>query len=287
MPNPPNMNSFPSPPLVDGQLAQVNGILYNYSTSTNSWRRNDNTVLQNLFIGGTAQPTNTSTGALIIPYGGASIGGNLYLGGNFTDLGNSSISGSLTVGGPVQFSSSLVVNGSLTANSDITLSPSGANVSIKPSGLGTVSIFPGAPGSMDNVAIGSTNPSTAKFTSLQVTGPTTLQNLTVQGTIIGNVSGGFWTYINSNYQSVIGDKLLIDTSSSSITVTLPLLNVSTGSSVSFIDYSGTFGTKNLIFQPSTGTNIYGTTGTLIVNVNNAANSLIYSGNSQGWLLGVV
>jgi hypothetical protein len=71
--------SFPLNP-VDGDKTIQNGIKYTYSEITNSWRRDFNNVLDQLFIGGTYESTSTTTGALIV-VGGVGIGGNLYVGG--------------------------------------------------------------------------------------------------------------------------------------------------------------------------------------------------------------
>jgi hypothetical protein len=71
--------SFPLNP-VDGDKTIQNGIKYTYSEITNSWRRDFNNVLDQLFIGGTYESISTTTGALIV-VGGVGIGGNLYVGG--------------------------------------------------------------------------------------------------------------------------------------------------------------------------------------------------------------
>jgi hypothetical protein len=77
--------TFPVSP-TNGQLATVNNITYQYTTTSNSWRRIVG-GLSSLVISTTTQATSTTTGALQV-VGGTGIGGNLYVGGN-TVLGTS------------------------------------------------------------------------------------------------------------------------------------------------------------------------------------------------------
>lgn len=81
--------SFPLNP-IDGDKTIQNGIKYTYSGITNSWRRDFNNVLDQLFIGGTYQSTSTTTGALIV-VGGVGIGGNLFVGGDILGPGADSL----------------------------------------------------------------------------------------------------------------------------------------------------------------------------------------------------
>lgn len=74
--------SFPLNP-VQGQQTTQNGIRYVYSTSTNSWRRVYDNLIDRLTIGGNFTSTDTSTGALIV-YTGVGIGGDLNVGGQIT-----------------------------------------------------------------------------------------------------------------------------------------------------------------------------------------------------------
>jgi hypothetical protein len=79
--------SFPLNP-VNGQQAVVNGIKYNYTEATNSWRRDFNNVLDRLFLVGQneAYATNTSTGDLVV-YGGGQFGKSVVIKSNLTVLG--------------------------------------------------------------------------------------------------------------------------------------------------------------------------------------------------------
>ena len=94
-----------------------------------------------------------------------------------------------------------------------------------------------------------------------------------------------WYYTNTNYSASNGDKLFLDTSINTLTVTLPLLPT-IGDSVQFVDYLGTFGSKNMTFGGN-GQRIMGLLEPLIVDINHAANFLVYSGTATGWLIGAV
>lgn len=74
-------------------------------------------------------------------------------------------------GGPVSATT-------LSASSTVTLSPANANVAISPTGTGTVTIAPATAGNINNVAIGATTAANGTFTNLNVTGITTLGEIT-------------------------------------------------------------------------------------------------------------
>jgi len=75
--------SFPNSP-TNGQIATVNGIGFQYSTTTNTWTRiTAGTNNSSLTLTGTTDSTTTSSGTLIVT-GGAGIGANLYVAGNVT-----------------------------------------------------------------------------------------------------------------------------------------------------------------------------------------------------------
>ena len=57
----------------------------------------------------------------------------------------------------------------LTALSTVSISPNNASVTISPSGSGTVIIAPSTTGSINNVAIGASTPSTGRFTNVTIT----------------------------------------------------------------------------------------------------------------------
>jgi hypothetical protein len=86
--------SFPLNPS-NGQQTIINGIKYNYTLATNSWRRDFNNVLDRLFLVGNNQAINTSTGDLVVS-GGAGFGKNLYVGGALDVSGSVRFAGTVT-----------------------------------------------------------------------------------------------------------------------------------------------------------------------------------------------
>lgn len=273
--------SFPIGPL-DGQQTTQNGIVYNYSALTNSWRRNFNNAIDRLALTGQYQSTGIDTGTLIVD-GGAGIAKNVNIGG------------------------SVIITDSLTVlDGQVNLSPAGANVFIQPSIGGSVTIFPSAYGSINNMVIGGTTPRIGYFTDLVVTdwAPSNSTNtgaLTVTGGtgIGGNLYVGgsiyqngiavnlsnYWKTISSNYTAKSRDLLMVDTTTATVIVTLPLAPV-LGDVVEFIDKEGTFENYNLIFARN-GSFIMGFAEDLIVDVKNAANTLVYCDLSNGWKIGAV
>lgn len=268
--------SFPLNPIA-GQKTTQNGIVYSYSTSTNSWRRDFNNVLDRLTIAGTYGSTDTNSGALIV-YGGVGIGENV------------NIAGQLNVAG------------------EVNLSPNGSDVNILPSVGGTVLIYPGNYGYIDNMIIGGTQPRVGYFTDIIVEGSSNAistnsgalavtggvgigQDLYVGGIIyqngvpIGGSNTFSWITTGSNYLAMTNDHLFVDTSSGPVTITLPA-TPSVGDNVTFIDYAGTCGTNILTFNRN-GNLIMGLAEDLLIDVPGAANVLYYSGATFGWKIGAV
>ena len=267
--------SFPINP-VAGQKTTQNGIIYTYSTSTNSWRRDFNNVLDRLVIAGNYGSTDTNSGALIVS-GGAGIGENLNVGGN------------LTVAGQVD------------------LSPNGSSVNILPGVGGTVLIYPDQYGYIDNMIIGASLPRIGYFTNvivedtsnaistssgaLQVAGGVGIgKDLWVGGEIYRNGvpigSATFnWITTSTNYSASTGDHLFVDTTLGSVTITLPA-SPNIGDNITFNDYAGSCDINPLIIDRN-GNLIMGLAEDLIIDVRHASNSLIYSGSSQGWKIGAI
>lgn len=83
--------------------------------------------------------------------------GNLFL--NSGEISTDPNNGSLVVTGGVGISGGLNIGGS----SDVDISPTGADVFLKPGAGGTVEIRPNAEGLLDNMVIGSNDPANATF----------------------------------------------------------------------------------------------------------------------------
>lgn len=76
-----------------------------------------------------------------------------------------------TANGPVTAST-------FSASSTVTLSPANANVTLSPTGTGTVTMAPATAGTLNNVSIGQSTAAAGTFTALTATGTTTLQQIT-------------------------------------------------------------------------------------------------------------
>lgn len=98
------------------------------------------------------------------------------------------------------------------------------------------------------------------------------------------VSGGAeWQAVQTtNFTAAAGKGYFINTSSAAITMTLPS-SPTIGQFISVIDYSGTFDTNNLTIARN-GKNIQGLGEDLTVNQERAGLTLVFTDNTQGWLL---
>jgi hypothetical protein len=121
-----------------------------------------------------------------------------------------------------------------------------------------------------------------------ITMGTTGQVLTTDGTTasFGDVSGGEnWQAVKTTgFTAVAGEGYFINTTSGAFTMTLPT-SPTLGDFVTFIDYAGTFDTNNLTIGRNSE-NIQGSAADLTVSVERAANTLVYTDGTQGWLLKV-
>jgi hypothetical protein len=99
-----------------------------------------------------------------------------------------------------------------------------------------------------------------------------------------NVLGNFiasWKLIDSSYQAVAGDRLLINASRNDIQITLPA-SIDFGDEVRFIDQVGFSSQYSLTIQGN-GSLINGLANSLVINTNGTAFTLVYTGNARGWV----
>ena len=113
------------------------------------------------------------------------------------------------------------------------------------------------------------------------------QVLTTNGSgalAFATVSGGAaWQAVVTSSLSVVSKSgYFVNTSGGVITATLPAAPV-LGDFISFIDYAGTFDTNNLTIARN-GKNIQGVAEDLTVSVERAGLTLVFTDNTQGWLL---
>jgi len=95
--------------------------------------------------------------------------------------------------------------------------------------------------------------------------------------------GTSWQAVKTgNYTASAGEGVFCNTTSGSFTLTLPA-SPSIGDEVSFIDYAGTFDSNALTIGRNSE-KINGATADLTVAVERAANTLVYTDGTQGWLL---
>jgi hypothetical protein len=133
---------------------------------------------------------------------------------------------------------------------------------------------------------GTTIASNVTFT-LPTADGTSNQVITTNGSGVlsfATVSGGaaWQAVVTSSLTVVSKNGYFVDTSSATITATLPS-SPTLGDFISFIDYNGTFETNNLTIARN-GKNIQGLAEDLTVNQERAGLTLVFTDNTQGWLL---
>jgi len=89
-----------------------------------------------------------------------------------------------------------------------------------------------------------------------------------------------WQIKTSNYTASANDKIMADTSSSILTITLPL-DPEVGFTVMLSDYSGTWFTNNLTVNGN-GENIDGSSSNKSYDIDDAKVELIYKDSTTGW-----
>jgi len=140
------------------------------------------------------------------------------------------------------------------------------NIAITPNGSGNVVLdglsFPNADGSAD--------------TFLKTNGSGTLSFAAVSG-------GTSWQAVKtSTFTAVAGEGYFVNTTSGVITMNLPAGTL--GDEIVFIDYAGTFDSNTFTIAANSSEKILGSTADLTVSVERAANTLVYTDSTQGWLL---
>jgi len=91
-----------------------------------------------------------------------------------------------------------------------------------------------------------------------------------------------WETKTSAFNAEVSKGYFVDTSSAAITATLPA-SPSAGDTIRFIDLSATFDTNNLTVARN-GKKLQGDTSDMTVATERAGFALVFSGDTQGWLL---
>ncbi len=133
---------------------------------------------------------------------------------------------------------------------------------------------------------------TLKFPTGNVTADRFLKVASITGsgtTAVGQlsfaeVSGGTsWQAVKtSTFTAVAGEGYFVNTTSGVVTMNLPAGTL--GDEIVFIDYAGTFDTYALTIAANGSEKIAGSTADLTVSIERAANTLVYTDGTQGWLL---
>ena len=139
------------------------------------------------------------------------------------------------------------------------------NIAITPNGSGNIVLdgltFPNADGSAD--------------TFLKTNGSGTLSFAAVSG-------GTSWQAVKtSTFTAVAGEGYFVNTTSGVITMNLPAGSI--GDEIAFADYAGTFDSNTFTVSANGSEKILGSAD-LTVSIERAANTLVYTDGTQGWLL---
>jgi hypothetical protein len=103
------------------------------------------------------------------------------------------------------------------------------------------------------------------------------------GSSVTIAAGTDWQAVKTTtFTAVAGEGYFVNTNGGAFTMTLPA-TPTIGDEISFVDYAGTFDTNNLTIGRNSE-NIQGSAADLTVSVERAANTLVYTDGTQGWLL---
>jgi hypothetical protein len=131
---------------------------------------------------------------------------------------------------------------------------------------------------------------TLKFPTGNVTAGTFLKVASITGsgtTGVGQLSfaaaGTSWQAVKtSSFTAAGGEGYFVNTTSGVITMTLPSGTI--GDEVAFIDYAGTFDSNTFTVTADGSEKIHGSTDDLTISTERAANTLVFTDSTQGWLL---
>ena len=214
----------------------------------------------NLDVNGNDIVSTSNANINIVPNGT----GDVTLQADTVQVGDSNADATITTNGTGNLT--LNTNGGTDSGVITIVDAANGNINITPNGSGNIVLdgltFPNADGSAD--------------TFLKTNGSGTLSFAEVSG-------GTSWQAVKtSDFTAVAGEGYFINTTSGTVTMTLPA-SPSIGDEVAFIDYAGTFDTNTMTVGRNSE-KINGATADLTVSVERAANTLVYTDGTQGWLL---
>ena len=131
---------------------------------------------------------------------------------------------------------------------------------------------------------------TLKFPTGNVTAGTFLKVNSITGsgtTAVGQLSfaaaGTSWQSVQtSTFTAAAGEGYFVNTTSGVITMNLPAGTL--GDEIAFIDYAGTFDSNTFTVSANGSEKIHGSTDDLTISTERAANTLVFTDSTQGWLL---
>ena len=123
-----------------------------------------------------------------------------------------------------------------------------------------------------------------------VTAGTFLKVASITGsgtTAVGQLSfaaaGTSWQAVKtSSFTAAAGEGYFVNTTSGVITMSLPAGTL--GDEIAFIDYAGTFDSNTFTVSANGSEKIHGSTDDLTISTERAANTLVFTDSTQGWLL---
>ena len=93
-------------------------------------------------------------------------------------------------------------------------------------------------------------------------------------------AGNPWSTESASFNVAANDRVLIDTSSAAVTVTLPGTPL-LGDTIRFQDLNGTFATNNLTVARN-GKDIMNLAEDMTVDTNHAGFGVVFTGDTNGW-----
>ena len=145
---------------------------------------------------------------------------------------------------------------------------------------GTITAAKLATNAVTTVKVSNANITNEKLTNKSITINGVAATL---GSSVTIAAGTDWQAVKTTtFTAVAGEGYFVDTNAGAYTMTLPA-SPTIGDEVSFVDYAGTFDTNNLTIGRNSE-NIQGSAADLTVSVERAANTLVYTDGTQGWLL---
>lgn len=98
---------------------------------------------------------------------------------------------------------------------------------------------------------------------------------------VTSATSNSWVEKSANYTASSGDKIIVNSTSSAITITLPA-NPTFGDEISIIDGSANAATNNITVDRNTR-NIDGDAANMVLDVDGAAFNIVYYNSTRGWI----